>query len=563
MATATKRPPKKAAKKKPAASATNGAPVVKERKDVPIERIVPSPFQQRKEFPKAKVAELAESIRSYGLLQPLIVRQKPGYRTPLAKADWELIAGECRWRACQSLGHHEIRVEVWDVDDPTCRAMVAQENLKRNALNAIEEARTFQQAIDAGDAPGPTELAKQYNVSQGHVSNRLGLLRLPATVQAKVISHEIAPTQARHLVPLAGHPQLLDAVLKEFAEELKRAKKWGDGTISVNEFRDMVQDVVHRSTHPLHTNPWSKKLRRQLPPLKLSDADREALEILTIPAENGRKAAELVTNVDLLKKLRDEQERKAVERAQKREAKDQKPTAKGKTNGKVRKISAAAQKRLDEEARDRSKRQAEQFRRRLWAWYIDWQRWILARWIRDEATTDQLLLVLLGLGGEWAISTHRDGRMWQFNGSLCLTESLRAAKAGTGRNAIAELGAAGEDIYQVAVEFVARCFHDPDDGPSSLVPDHDVVTLIKLWELPIENDWLERQAGPHSEAYWNLHTKDQLVDLAKELKVKAPAGAKKPDLVRAFLAKIPRDEDMECGIAMPRELKKIKRPRGV
>jgi len=564
MATATKRPPKKAAKKKPAASATNGAPAVKERKDVPIERIVPSPFQQRKEFPKAKVAELAESIRSLGLLQPVIVRAKPGFRTKLAKADWELIAGECRWRACQSLGHQEIRVEVWDVDDRTCREMVAAENLKRNDLNAIEEARTFRQAINAGDAPGPTELAKLYDVSQAHVSNRIRLLGLPEKVQAKIISREIPPTHARHLAPLKDHPKILDKVLAELETERKAAKQWGDGTLTVNEVRDVVDSVVYSEAKPLKANPWSAKLQRKLPALKLSDSDRAALQIITIPADNGRKALELVTNVDLLNKLRDEQERKATERAEKREAKGQKLAAKGKTNGEPQKMTPAQQKQADEAARWRVQQQAAQFRRRLWAWYVDWLRWLVARKLRQvQGTTadrygeDQCMLVLLLRAGKW-YHHHVDAEQY-------LVDAARAAKSPIGKNAAKDLvTTVGEDkLFGVAREFAARLFHEPH-RPSPVVPDSDVGEIARFLAIDIEEIWSKEQAGPvYSEAYWRLHTIDQLAALAKELKVKV-AGTKKSDYVETFMSLLPAsDTGKPAAPPIPKEITKIKRPRGV
>ena len=560
MAKRRKAPPKKV----PTAGGTSGTPAVGKLNVVPIDTIVPSPFQRRRVFDKGQIAELAESIASAGLAHPPVVRPSPAPK--LTTPTFELVVGERRLRACKHAGLEEIPVDVRNLDDDACRALVAAENLGRQDLNAIEEAETFQMMLDAGDAAGPTELAKQLGVSQGHVSNRLRLLELPEKVQGRIISHEIPPTHARHLVSLKDHPKLIDAVLKHAKDEERIEGR----PLTVQEFADLVFNVVLHETSS-NTRRWCPKLSKELPKLTLTEEQRGSLGILTIQdPRTGGPPMECFTNVKLWDQLCDAQEATAIERAAKQETagRGAKGTVASK-NGSAgkRRLNAAAQKRLKQEAREKTNAAVAQFRKRLWRWYVNWLRWLVARELRTNPSHEELLVVLLFRGGEWPSRAYRDGRMFQWNAAACLVQSARTVtpKAPIGVTVAKDLATMSDDhLWKLAGEFASRMFHS-DDGPCLLALADDVGAIARRLEINLEKTWEVEQAGPdYSEAFWRLHSVDQLGRLAKELGVKLPKGGKKGDCIQAFLEKVPAADAVKPqGIALPKEIAKIKRPKGV
>ena len=139
-------------------------------RDVEIARIRPNPAQPRQHFDEDSLAELAESIRRHGVLQPVLLR---------ASGDgFELIAGERRWRAAQRAGLHHIPALVRDGDDSSSAELALIENVQREDLNAIEEAEGYQ-ALIARFGHGQDEVAKLVGKSRSHVANLLRLLALP------------------------------------------------------------------------------------------------------------------------------------------------------------------------------------------------------------------------------------------------------------------------------------------------------------------------------------------------------------------------------------------------
>jgi len=541
--------------KRPAAKPANGkrqppAPVVRLINLVPIDRITPSPFQPRQVFDEAKIAELAESIKTAGLVHPPIVRPKPG-ASSTAAASFELVVGERRLRAAKLAGLAMIPVDIRDLTPADARTVIVAENLEREDLNAIEEAEAFQMLIDAGDVAGPTELAKKLGVSQGHVSNRLRLLGLPEKTQAAIISHEIPPTHARTLVPLKNHPKILDAILDTARRERKEFN--GGKPLTGYEFDEVIDRVLNATTTPIERPRFSQKLYKNVPKPKLTDEQRDALGIVTLDDGAGRPE-EYATNLKLWAELVDASEAAAIERAATRETKG---TAKG-SNGKPRKLTPAQQKKADAEAREKAKEKAVQFRRRLWAWYVDWLRWLVARELRQVTGLNEIVLVLVLRGAEWY--DHR------VDGKLILNAAGRAIKSpirgkNTAKDLVRKIG--DDELFSLAREFAARMFHD-SDGPRPLVPDTDVGEIAGLLGIDVEALWLREQAGPvYSEAYWRLHTIDQLSKLAKELKVGRVDGGKKADYVETFLSRIPAtDLKKPAGLALPKEIAKIKRPTG-
>jgi ParB family chromosome partitioning protein len=159
----------------------------------PVEKIVPQKGQPRQRFDAQKLEELAVSIREHGLIEPLVVRRVPG-------ADqFELIAGERRWRALQRAGVREALVVVKDVSPEAAFELALIENVQREDLNAIELAEAYERLLrDHGYTQ--EALADRVGKDRTTVANVLRLLRLPARVRARVVSSQLSEGHARALL---------------------------------------------------------------------------------------------------------------------------------------------------------------------------------------------------------------------------------------------------------------------------------------------------------------------------------------------------------------------------
>ena len=171
------------------------APAENELRTVVLSRIVPNPFQPRREFPPEELRELADSIKQNGLLQPLVVRRSPGG----PEQRYQLVAGERRLRAVTSLGWSEVPVVVRDVDDETLLVLALVENLQREALNALEEAEGYQVLSDKFGLT-QEQIAEAVGKDRSTVANMLRLLKLPASVRRLLGSGELAMGHARALL---------------------------------------------------------------------------------------------------------------------------------------------------------------------------------------------------------------------------------------------------------------------------------------------------------------------------------------------------------------------------
>jgi ParB family transcriptional regulator, chromosome partitioning protein len=168
---------------------------------VSIDTILPNRMQPRTVFDEEKLRELADSIREQGVLQPLSVMEMTDGR-------YELIAGERRLRASKIAGLEEVPVVLRKVDDETLLALSIIENIQREDLNAIEEARAFQELIDQFDY-SQEDVAKKLGRSRTAVTNSLRLLRLPRVVQEDVASGRYSAGHARAILSVEGlHEQL-------------------------------------------------------------------------------------------------------------------------------------------------------------------------------------------------------------------------------------------------------------------------------------------------------------------------------------------------------------------
>jgi ParB family chromosome partitioning protein len=184
-------------------AAQEGEPVNK----VLTSRIAPNPFQPRREFTPEQLAELEDSIRQNGLLQPLVVRSaREG--TPDG-AEWELVAGERRWRAVRRLGWAEVPVVVREIDDRAMLVLAIVENVQRADLSPLEEAEAYRRLMDEFGFT-QAEVAESVGRERSTVANLLRLLALPASVQGLLSRGELSMGHARALLGLEDEREIAD-----------------------------------------------------------------------------------------------------------------------------------------------------------------------------------------------------------------------------------------------------------------------------------------------------------------------------------------------------------------
>ena len=193
----------------PAATTTSGASVRRPDMMVPIENVVPNPDQPRRTFTEDHLDELTASIKEKGVIQPLIVRPKPG-----DEGKFEIVAGERRWRASQRAKLHELPVIVRDFDDTEVLEVAIIENIQRADLNPIEEAAGFRQLMEKF---GHTQekLAQALGKSRSHIANLMRLLQLPDEVREYLEEGKLSAGHARALITSDDPVTLANKVVSE------------------------------------------------------------------------------------------------------------------------------------------------------------------------------------------------------------------------------------------------------------------------------------------------------------------------------------------------------------
>lgn len=223
-----------------------------EPSEVDLESIVPGPMQPRTHFDEASLESLADSIRTHGIVQPLLVRRRDG--------GYELIAGERRWRAAKLAGITRVPVVVKEVADDNLLEIALIENIQRENLNPIEEAQAYKKLLET---VGLTQesLASRVGRDRSYITNYLRLLRLPDDVQQLVKERRLSTGHARTLLAL-DHVDL----------QRRLARQIIDGGLSVRATEQLVQKASEkkpaRRSAPQAVDPNIKaaetKLRRAL-----------------------------------------------------------------------------------------------------------------------------------------------------------------------------------------------------------------------------------------------------------------------------------------------------------
>ncbi len=189
----------------------------------PISDLVRNKYQPRINFDEDKLNELSTSIKNNGIIQPIAVRSDKNNPD-----SYEIIAGERRWLAAQKAGLHEVPITIMDLDDSEVLEVAIVENIQREDLNAIEEAKGFER-LKKEFGYDQDKIAKLMGKSRSHISNTLRLLTLPSDVINMIQSNELSAGQARPLVGMPNASSIAEEIVSKkmsarSIENLKRAK---------------------------------------------------------------------------------------------------------------------------------------------------------------------------------------------------------------------------------------------------------------------------------------------------------------------------------------------------
>lgn len=197
---------------------------------VQTDLVKPNPFQPREYFDDQSLGELTQSIKEKGIIQPILVRRKGDF--------YELIAGERRLRACKSLGHNEIPVIVKDVEDRDSLEISLIENIQRQELNAIEEARAYQYLIDKFQVT-QEKISEVLGKARVTVTNTLRLLKLPQEIQEEIKKGRLSFAHGRALLEI-----------DDLNQQRKLAQEVISKGLSVRELESIIK--THRPRAPKH-----------------------------------------------------------------------------------------------------------------------------------------------------------------------------------------------------------------------------------------------------------------------------------------------------------------------
>ena len=178
-----------------------------ETKRVPISDLTRNPFQPREYFNETKLKELSNSIKKNGIIQPIAVRSKKS-----EAGKYEIVAGERRWLAAQKAGLHDIPVNVLELSDVESLEVAIVENIQRDDLNPIEEAKGYQRLSEEFNYDHEN-ISKLMSKSRSHVSNTLRLLTLPKDIIGMLEEGTLTSGQARPLIGLANASQIAEEVV--------------------------------------------------------------------------------------------------------------------------------------------------------------------------------------------------------------------------------------------------------------------------------------------------------------------------------------------------------------
>ncbi len=203
-----------------------------EIRKIPINKIVANRFQPRTVFDDDKIEELARTIHTHGIIQPIVVREFENDR-------FEIIAGERRWRAMKKLGWLEVPTIIKNLNDTETASVALIENLQREELSPIEEAVAYGKLLELHNLTQEA-LAQRLGKGQSTVANKLRLLKLPQEVRDALLNKQITERHARSLIPLKD-PEKQVQLLNEIIEKNLNVKQTEDRVVKMLDQTDIKQ----------------------------------------------------------------------------------------------------------------------------------------------------------------------------------------------------------------------------------------------------------------------------------------------------------------------------------
>jgi len=555
MATATK-PRKRATKKQPAKAQSVQIAIIEQRELSPNE-IDPNPWQPRMDFDAAEIAELASEIQTHGQLQAVLVRR-------IGTEEYELLAGERRLRAAREAGL-PIRADICECTDTDARRIALGENFWRKDLSAIEEACAYRTMIDNGDAAGPTELGELLGINQSTISNRLRLLELPKWWQQKIISREITERHGRAVLPYLGFDSIVAALQEAMEQDLLAAEA---PAVSVWE-KEIIPEVLRENARsmvgPMRNGMVYDSQRGNVTIFKPDERQASQLGIVEVDGEP------LAMNTELWDELQEEHLAECATEPEEEAAEtdeEEEPAEAEVAEDADETPAERDDDRADDVGRHGKEATGKDFASRLWAWVVMFYRLAIARYLQHEASEADLLKVAMIA-------------LWRWDFGYCDKTAIAAACAkASGVKQTKELlglilGLNDIDAPKALGDVLSNAFWTDGTGPALDVPAEDLVPIAQSLGIELENAWAAGDA-PSPQGYWDLHTKEQLLAIAKELKVPDVfaglaeaqkvshadlAKMSKANLVGTLMSLMPTADGMEAGLFMPKEIAKAKQAK--
>lgn len=258
----------------------NEVPKDKQVQDLELDKITPNRYQPRHTFSDESIQELAQTIDEEGLLQPIIVREDGD--------NYEIIAGERRFRAVKSLGWEKIPAIVNNMDDDKAASLAVIENLQRENLNPIDEAQAYKSLMDLNDLT-QTALAKDMGKSQSYVANKLRLLKLSQKVQDALVEGKISARHGRALVKLseADQSRVLDEIIAK--------------NLNVKETEAITQDV-EAYFNPVVETPKPEENSEEEKPAKKAKAKSSKTKKVAKPRTIAKMPKDLKVQINTIKR---------------------------------------------------------------------------------------------------------------------------------------------------------------------------------------------------------------------------------------------------------------------
>lgn len=262
-----------------ATAPAHAAPSAAQPSKLPVEAIQPNPMQPRVVFQPERLEELAASIRANGIIQPLIVRRH--------EAQFQLVAGERRWRAAKLAGLKEVPVVIQEIADPLLLEIALIENIQREDLNAIETARAYERlGRDLGLSQ--EEIGRRTGKDRTSITNALRLLRLPPEVQLLLAEHRLSMGHARAILGLPTAEQQIEVAEKASAQGL-----------SVRQVEALVQVLTSDRTRTSSKNEKTPDPNVRAAIEEMERALGTRVRIVELGEQRGRIEIEYYSQTDL------------------------------------------------------------------------------------------------------------------------------------------------------------------------------------------------------------------------------------------------------------------------